>query len=210
MRPSSYIVFQDDFNGKGPISNRYVINDTFGTVAYQADGYSAAGGALAILGDNAQGDEATITTVTPKQFALSKASELEVRFRLWSDDACLARIGFWQDASNWVALEASTDLAGGGYALVGNRATTFYYDYHKGKINAAWHRLTLRLLGTGLGAEAVLDGDEANKLSLPNGEIPIADQYGIFAHGETRGSSGIAAGEQRGVLLNYWRVKQAR
>ena len=191
MRQTSYIVFQDDFNGKGPLSNRYVIDDTFGTVAYQTDGYSAEGGALAILADNAQGDLATITTVTPEQFALSKASELEVRFRLWSDDACRVRIGFWQDSSNWVALEASTELAGGGYALVGKRATTFYYDYHKAKIDASWHRLTLRLLGAGLGAEAVLDDDEASKLALPNGEIPTADQYGIFAHGETRGSSAI-------------------
>lgn len=210
MRPSKYIVFEDDFNGKGLLSDLYTIDDTYGEVAYRPNGYSAEGGVLGLLADNSQADYCSITTAAPEQFALSKASEIEARFRLWSSDATRIRIGFWQSDTNWVAFEASTDLPGGGYALVGNRATTFYHDYYPDKIDASWHRLTVRLLGAGLGAEAVLDGDEANKLALPNGEIPTTDQYGIFAYGETRGSSGVAAGEQRGLLLNYWRVKQVR
>ena len=210
MRPTRYIVFGDHFNGKAPLTDRYTIDDTLGTVAFRTAGYSAEGGALALLADASQGDNVQISTVDPLQCALSEESELEARFRLWSDDAVRARIGFWQDSSNWVGLEISTDLAGGGYALIGNRATTFYYDYHPDKIDPAWHRLSVRLLGSGAGAEAVIDGDEDNKLTLTNGEIPVSDRYGIFAYAETRGSSGVTAGEQRGLLLNYWQVKQRR
>jgi hypothetical protein len=210
MRPNRYVIFEDDFNGKQPLTERYTVDDTFGTVTHLAEGHSAEGGALALLADNSQADAVSVVTIDPLQFALSEATELDARFRLWSDDAVRVRIGFWQSATNFVVFEASTDLAGGGYALHANKSTVSTWDYHPSQIDAAWHTVTVRLLGTGLGAEAVIDGDETNKMAIANGDLPTGDQYGIVGYGETRGSSGVGSGEQRGVLINYWRAIQVR
>lgn len=210
MRPNKYVIFEDDFTGNLVQDERYVINDTFGTAEPLQNGFSAEGGALYLAGDAAQGNFASIRTTNPLQFAKSKASEMQFRFRLLSDDAVRVRVGFYYDSSNFLLFEASTEDVGNMFSLYANQATTTKWVYSKVPVDCGWHTVKLRLLGTAMAGECIIDGDETNKVIMVNGDMPTFDQYGLYAIGETRGSSGVGAGDQRGLMMSYWRATHER
>jgi hypothetical protein len=204
------VIFKDDFAGNLIESNRYVVNDTFGTAEILQDGFSAEGGCLYLAGNNAQGALASIRTTNPLQFAKSKASEMQFRFRLLSDDAARVRVGFYYDSTNYLLFEASTENVGNVFSLLANQATTTKWVYSKTPVDCGWHTVKLRLLGTAMAGTCTIDGDETNKLIMVNGDMPTFDQYGLYAVGETRGSSGVGAGDQRGLIMSYWRATHER
>lgn len=210
MRPRKYAIFEDDFSGNLVRDERYVIDDTFGTAETLQSGFSAEGGALYLAGDNAQGNYASIRTTNPLQFAKSKAAEMQFRFRLLSDDAARIRVGFYYNSTNYLLFEASTEDVGNVFSLLANQATMTKWVYSKTPVDCGWHTVRIRFLGTAMAGECIIDGDETNKLTMVNLDMPTYDQYGLYAIGETRGSSGVTAGDQRGLIMSYWRATQER
>jgi len=206
MHPNKQVIFKDYFTGKELSTERYLIAAALGTAEHVAGGFGAEGGALKLGSDDGVGDWARLTTITPYQFTLSQEAVLEARFRLISDDGCAGQIGFYQDTSNYIILEMSTTLDGGGIALHADRAGSHTYDYSPMTMDAAWHTMQLRLLGTGNGVECVLDGDEANKMEIANGNIPAGDGYGAYLRSLTRAI--LRSGDERGMYLDYWNVTQ--
>jgi hypothetical protein len=213
MRPNQQAIFEDRFRGGQLLADRYTIDQANGTIAGRPDGYAAQVSSLLVAADNAVGDSVQISTLVssaPLQFALSKESKMRFRFCVVGDDAVEIKVGFYQSATNYVAFRASTDLTQNGTALEANAG---------GSVNRAgcflvlgdgWHTAEIRLLGSGNGAEMVMDRNEDSKVSIAAVNMPSGDEYALFAYAETRGSAGVASGEQRGLLLDYWMAWNAR
>jgi hypothetical protein len=192
----------DDFLGAAVFADRYVIDDTNGTVALVDAGPDKIDGVLALSPGPDLGDFVEVYT-DPEAFTRWGRARFFAKFRLPKIDNVLFELGFRFDLSNYVVLKVNTDTDFDWHfeAKAGGAATTQDLGGH---IDTDWHTVEIRLLGGTGAAELVIDADEANKLTIADANLPDKPLF-LWAYAEMLQTY---AGQTRDLLLDYWGAHQ--
>jgi hypothetical protein len=194
--------FFDDFIGSSVEADRYVIDDTDGTVGLMTGDFGNLDGILGLQAGPDAGDLVSIRTVA-KVFHKDQPARMRARMRLSSTQDIALLLGFYSDANNYVGLRVDTGTDHT-WHLEANKAGTPSDDDSGIHIDMVWHTVELRLLGSSLGAELVFDGDETNKLTLSSSALPEGPFY-MFCSSEMLTTF---TGQTRDVIIDWVHIQQ--
>lgn len=159
-------------------------------------------GSLIII---ANGGYAEVNTLDVCPWKRSQRPVVRARFRLSHTTDVEARIGLENaEDDEYIALNARS--ADGDFRLTvktGGVVTKNVAFATPISLDTAWHTLELRLLGTGAGAELVLDNNEANKATVADGDLFTA-ALSLFARMED------PALTTRNLYVDWWSATQTR
>lgn len=159
-------------------------------------------GSLIII---ANGGYAECNTLDVCPWKRSQRPTLLARFRLSHTTDIEARIGFENvEDDDYVALNARG--ADGDFRITvktGGVITKNVAFPAPIALDTGWHVMELRVLGTGVGAELILDGDEGNKATVVSGDL-FTLPMSMFARLED------PALTARNMYVDWWAAEQAR
>jgi len=196
MFPRQTCAYFEDFLGYNYNSNLWFITATgTGGVGTTQTGTDAYGGQMRITCTNGGAGTANIRTVASEWWT-AYTPTFECLFRIQQTTDIEARMGFYIDGSNWVALEADDDNSGN-FIFVANRATVRTEVDTGIALTTGFRHLQIKLNGFTGDALCILDEDAANVFTIPHANIPAGDAYQLF--GET-----IADATGAGTSRLFW------
>lgn len=206
MEPRATGQFIDDFYGTNWVQERYqdTVSNGYAEIAYDFEG--SHGGVLAVVSEDAINNYAKIATASPVQWSRGKRATVRARFSVSALTDAQYQIGLMNDATHYVALDFTT-ASSSKWRLRAVNGAADNVAASSADADANWHTLELRMLGTGLGAELVLDGAEAAKLTLADGVLPTGRLY-LFAY--TKTTANLGGGATRELWIDYWAAMQSR
>lgn len=195
--------FLDNFGGNA-FSNRWTTSTSgTGTATIPAAVPDSVGG-NAKLYINRDGNPNTAVLDTYSfEYDSALSARAKFRFKLSTATEVQFQIGFYQDASNHVLLEADTYLSGL-FRFRSSRGGTPTHVSTGVSIDTDWHTAEIRFNGSSGTAEMIFDGDTSNILSIANASLPSTRWFEFLAQQFSSTSSAGAAY----MLIDYIGVTQ--
>lgn len=214
MENRAHSSFVDDFLGWYINTDLYTRDEAFGVVdpLQKTDGDPAYNGTLMVKANRFDGDYAELRSDQGSPvvgYATSRTYNFRARFRFrfTHTTGIQALLGFINDLDNFLVIELDCDNDAT-KVYMHSRAVASSTRYEiSGTPDTAWHTLEIRSYGALADVDCVLDGDEANRVTFTDAELP-GTMLALWAYCECTANQ--TAGNERALHVDFWAVAENR